>query len=411
MIVLVLNSGSSSLKYRVYEMPDEQLLARGLVERIGIDDGRLIHERNGDKHTIEQEIPDHAVAIDLVISAVTSAQHGVVESLDEIEAVGHRVVHGGEKATESMLVTDEVIAAIEEYSEMAPLHNPPNLKGILACQQKMPGVPNVAVFDTAFHQTMPDYAYMYAIPYQFYEKYRVRRYGFHGTSHRYVAQRAAQLIGRPLRHLELVTCHLGNGSSICAVKYGRSIDTSLGFGTTAGVPMGTRTGDIDPVVIMYLQRKLGLSREELDELIYKKSGLKGVSGYSDMRDVEQHALHQERLPVLAMRILSYSTRKYIGAYAAAMGHLDGIVFTGGIGENDALLRSLVLNDLEFLGVEVDELANQAAVGGKEAAICKPESRAKVLIIPTNEELMIARDALKVTRDVAGSGETPAARGA
>lgn len=411
MKVLVLNSGSSSLKYRVYEMPDEQLLAKGLVERIGIDQGRLIHERNGDKHIVEQEIPDHAVAIDLVISAVTSPQHGVVKSLDEIEAVGHRVVHGGERATKSMLVDDEVIAAIEEYAEMAPLHNPPNLKGILACQQKMPGVPNVAVFDTAFHQTMPDYAYMYAIPYKFYEKYRVRRYGFHGTSHRYVAQRAAQLIDRPLRHLELVTCHLGNGSSICAVKYGRSIDTSLGFGTTAGVPMGTRTGDIDPVVIMYLQRKLGLSREELDELIYKKSGLKGVSGYSDMRDVEEHALHQERLPVLAMRILSYSTRKYIGAYAAAMGHLDGIVFTGGIGENDALLRSLVLNDLEFLGVEVDELANQAAVGGKEAMICKPESRSKVLVVPTNEELMIARDAMKVTREAATAGQTEAASGA
>ena len=391
MLVLVFNSGSSSLKYRLYDMPQEKLLANGLVERIGLADGKLIHKRSDDEFIAEQEIKDHSVAIELVIAALTSPDHGVIKDLSEIQAAGHRVVHGGEKFSASAIVDDDVIKAVEEYSEMAPLHNPPNLKGIVACQEKMPGVPNVAVFDTAFHQSMPDYAYMYAIPYKFYEKYKIRRYGFHGTSHRYVAHRAAEMMERRLRHLELVTCHLGNGSSICAVKYGRSIDTSLGFGTISGVPMGTRTGDIDPCVITYLQRKLELDKESLDELIYKQSGLKGLSGYSDMRDVEEHALLHERLPALAMRIMAYSTRKYIGAYAVAMGHLDAIVFTAGIGENDALLRSLVLSDMEFLGVEIDELANQSVTRGKEAIISKPESRVKVLVIPTNEEVMIARD--------------------
>ncbi|MBN2082813.1 acetate kinase [bacterium] len=396
MYVLVLNSGSSSLKYRVYEMPSEKLLAKGLVERIGLDEGRLIHQNGGDKHVVEQAIPDHGVAIELVVAALTDAGHGVIGSLDEIEAAGHRVVHGGDSFAQSVLIDGDVIRAIEENSEMAPLHNPPNLSGIYACQAKMPNVPNVAVFDTAFHQTMPDYAYTYAIPYKFYEEYKIRRYGFHGTSHRYVAHRAAELIERPLKHLEMVTCHLGNGSSICAVKYGKSIDTSLGFGTVTGIPMGTRTGDIDPCVITYLQRKLDLNKEEMDELIYKQSGLKGLSGYSDMRDVEEHALAEEKHSMLAMRIMAYSTRKYIGAYAAAMGFIDAIVFTAGIGENDPLLRSMVLNDLEFLGVQVDELANQAAVRGKEAEISTPGSRVKVLVIPTNEELMIARDTVEVT---------------
>jgi len=391
MIVLVFNSGSSSLKYRIYDMPEEKLLANGLVERIGLEGGKLIHKYGDKEHVIEQEIPDHGVAIELVVAAITDPEHGVVKDLSEIQAAGHRVVHGGEKFSASALVDDDVIKAIEEYSEMAPLHNPPNLKGIMACQDKMPGVPNVAVFDTSFHQSMPDYAYMYAIPYKFYEKYKIRRYGFHGTSHRYVTHRTAEMLDRPMRHLELVSCHLGNGSSICAIKYGRSIDTSLGFGTISGIPMGTRTGDIDPCVITYLQRKLELDRESLDELIYKQSGLKGVSGYSDMRDVEEHALLHERLPALAMRIMAYSTRKYIGAYAVAMGHLDAIVFTAGIGENDALLRSLVLSDMEFLGVEIDELANQSVVRGQEAVISKPDSRVKVLVVPTNEELMIARD--------------------
>jgi acetate kinase len=278
---------------------------------------------------------------------------------------------------------------------MAPLHNPANLKGMVACRQKMPGISNVAVFDTAFHQTMPDYAYMYALPYRYYEEYKIRRYGFHGTSHRYVSMRAAELLERPYRHVEMVTCHLGNGSSICAVRNGRSIDTSMGFSPVCGIPMGTRAGDIDPAIITYLQARLKLDRDELDELLNKESGLKGLSGFSDMRDVEEHALQRERLPVLAMRMLAYSTRKYIGAYTAAMGHLDAVIFTAGIGENDPLLRSMVLHDLEFFGIEMDELRNDQTVRGIEGEISAETSRVKVYVIPTNEELMIARDTYEI----------------
>lgn len=391
MKILVINSGSSSLKYSVYNMLDEKVMAKGLVERIGLETGRLTHQRNGDKHVTECRVPNHTEALALVVNAIMDKEYGVLDSFDELQAVGHRVVHGGEEFTESAIIDDRAIAAIEEYSEMAPLHNPPNLLGIRACMAKLPGVPNVAVFDTAFHASMPNYAYMYAIPYKFYEKYKIRRYGFHGTSHRYVSNRAADILKTPLDRLELVSCHLGSGSSICAVKYGRSIDTSLGFGTLSGIPMGTRTGDIDPCVVTYLQRKLDLDAETLDELLYKQSGMKGVSGFSDMRDVEEHALNHDATSELAMHIIAYSTKKYIGAYAAAMGWLDAIVFTAGIGENDAILRAMVLDGLNFMGVEMDELANHAVRRGEEAVISAENSRVKVLVIPTDEELMIARD--------------------
>lgn len=391
MKILVINSGSSSLKYSVYNMLDETVLAKGLVERIGLETGRLTHQCNGDKHVTECRVPDHTEALAIVVGAIMDKEHGVLRSFDELQAVGHRVVHGGEMFTESAIIDDKVIAAIEEYAEMAPLHNPPNLLGIRACMAKLPGVPNIAVFDTAFHASMPKHAFMYAIPYKFYEKYRIRRYGFHGTSHRYVANRAAEILKTPLDRLELVSCHLGSGSSICAVKYGRSVDTSLGFGTLSGIPMGTRTGDIDPCVVTYLQRKLDLDSETLDELLYKQSGMKGVSGFSDMRDVQEHALNHDSASELAMHIMAYSTKKYIGAYAAAMGWLDAIVFTAGIGENDAILRAMVLDGLNFLGVEMDELANHAVRRGEEAVISAENSRVKVLVIPTDEELMIARD--------------------
>lgn len=395
MKLLVINSGSSSVKYQLYEMPSGEVTAKGLVERIGLETGRITHQGRGEKVVTDQSVPNHTVALDLVVKALTDPEHGVVSDLKEISAVGHRVVHGGEQFTKSVVIDDDVIKAIEINSEMAPLHNPPNLLGIRACMQKMPGVPNVAVFDTAFHQTMPKHAYMYAIPYKFYENYRIRRYGFHGSSHRYVSMRAAEILGTPLDRLEMVTCHLGSGSSICAVKYGRSIDTSLGFGTVSGIPMGTRTGDIDPCVITYLKRKLDLDDDTIDELLYRESGMKGVAGYSDMRDVEEHALQRHATSELAMNIIAYSTRKYIGAYAAAMGWLDAIVFTAGIGENDPLLRCMVLDGLEFIGVEVDELANRSVKRGEEGIISTENSRVKVLVIPTNEELMIAKDTYEI----------------
>jgi acetate kinase len=416
MKVLVVNSGSSSLKFRIYEMPAETVLVRGIIERIGQAGSRLVltyesacpaemtqdmakqrraEEAGKLQHVVEQDIPDHGAALELMLGVLTDANKGILSSLKEIEAVGHRAVLGGKEITESVIVDENVIRIMEEYSDIVPLHNPPNIKGMRACLDKLPGVPNVAVFDTAFHQTMPDYAYMYAIPYKLYEKYRVRRYGFHGTSHRYVSMRAAELMGRPQSELEMVTLHMGNGSSVCAVKYGKSIDTSMGFSPTTGIPMGTRTGDIDPIIVTYLQGKLGMTKEQIDSLMNKESGLIGISGYSDMRDIEEHAKAREQLPELAMRIVSYAARKYIGAYATAMGALDAIVFTAGIGENDALLRAMILNDLEFLGVQVDELANQQMIRGAEGFISTPQSRVKVLVVPTNEELLIARDAVDV----------------
>jgi acetate kinase len=395
MLILVINSGSSSLKYRLYDMTDESLKARGLIERIGLESGIFHHIADGKEHEVEQAIPDHGVAFGLLVRALLHPDHGVIKDLNAIQAVGHRVVHGGERFTDSAIVTEEVIDAIKAHFEMAPLHNPPNLLGIQACMEKMPGIPNVAVFDTSFHAAMPKYSYLYAIPYEYYEKFAVRRYGFHGLSHKYVVMRVAELMNKPLESLKIVTCHLGNGSSLSAVTGGRSIDTSLGFGTVCGVPMGTRSGDVDPSIITFLQRKLDMSPDKIDDLLFRNSGLKGLTGCSDMRDVEDRAEAGDEMAKLAMEMLAYRIRKYIGAYAAAIGGLDAVVFTAGIGENDPLLREMVLRDLEFLGIKLDLEKNRKTLKSPDTDITLPGSPVKVFVIPTNEELMIARDARRL----------------
>ncbi len=418
MKVLVINSGSSSLKFRLYDMPAETLLARGLIERIGQSGSKLVltyeaalpaeiaalpaadptrqaWEAGKRQHSIEQDIANHGAALEIMLSLLTNPKQGILKSLKEIDAVGHRAVLGGQEISESVIVDENVIKVMEDYSDLVPLHNPPNIKGMQACLDNLPGVPNVAVFDTAFHQSLPEHAYIYPIPYKYYEQNRIRRYGFHGTSHRYVSMRAAELLGRPLSELALITVHMGNGSSIAAVKNGKSIDTSLGFSPTTGLPMGTRCGDIDCVILTYLQEKLGMEPEQLDKMVYKESGLLGICGYSDMRDVEEHALAGDKRAMLAMRILSYMTRKYIGSYVAAMNALDAVVFTAGIGENDHPLRAMILRNMEFLGIELDEEVNKRMIRGAEGFINSPQSRVKALVIPTNEELLIARDAVEV----------------
>lgn len=395
MKVLVINSGSSSIKYQLFDMTTEEVIAKGLVERIGIANSRLNHyPQNREKVVIEQDIPDHEVGLKLVLDALVHPTHGVIKDLKEISAVGHRIVHGGEKFASSVLITDEVIKAVEECIPLAPLHNPPNLLGIKAMQKLLPGVPQVGVFDTAFHQTMPPHAYIYGIPYEYYERYRVRRYGFHGTSHYYVANRAAEILSKSIEELRIVTCHLGNGSSIAAVDKGRSIDTSLGFGTVAGVIMGTRCGDLDPAIVLFLMEKDDLSTARMQEILYKKSGFLGVSGISnDLRDVEEAAKRGNRRADLALDIFAYGIKKYIGAYAAAMGGLDVVVFTAGIGENSNVVRERVCRGLEFLGIKLDLEKNK--VRGKEAIISADDSKVKVMVIPTNEELVIARDTKRI----------------
>ncbi|EHM10124.1 acetate kinase [Thermanaerovibrio velox DSM 12556] len=388
--VLVLNCGSSSLKYQLIDMSDETLLAKGLVERIGIHGSRIKHVKVGmDPVVKETDIPNHDVAVKLVIDALLDLHHGVLKDLSELSAAGHRVVHGGERFTSSVLVDQEVLKGIEEVIPLAPLHNPANLMGIKAVMNALPGLPNVAVFDTAFHQTMPPHAYMYGIPYEHYQVDRVRRYGFHGTSHFYVAHRVAQVMNRPVEQLKIVTCHLGNGSSITAVDGGKSVDTSLGYGTTEGILMGTRSGNLDPSVMIYLMEKYG-DAKTVSDVVHKKSGVCGISGISsDMRDVEEAMEKGNERAKLAFDMLCYGIRKYIGAYAAAMGGLDAIVFTAGIGENSDLVREEVCKHLEFLGVKFDPSKNK--VRGKEAELSAPDSRVKVFVIPTNEELVIARD--------------------
>ncbi|NLG86549.1 MAG: acetate kinase [Firmicutes bacterium] len=390
MKVLVINCGSSSLKYQLIDTAGEQVLAKGLVERIGIEGSLITHRARGQKVQQQTEIPDHKVAIKLVVDALLSPDHGALKSLDEIAAVGHRVVHGGEKFADSVIINDEVMTTLSDCADLAPLHNPANIIGIKACQGLLPNVPQVAVFDTAFHQTMPPQAYIYGLPYEYYEQYGIRRYGFHGTSHKYVSQRAAKLLGRPLADLKLVTCHLGNGSSITAVKDGQSIDTSLGFGTISGTIMGTRSGDVDPAAIPYIMEQAGLSAAEMNDILYKKSGLLGISGISsDARDVEEAANNGNQRARLALDILCYLTRKYIGAYAAAMGGLDAIVFTAGIGENSVTIRNQICQGLEFLGAKLDPTKNNTR--GQEIDVSTPDSTVRILIIPTNEELMIAQD--------------------
>jgi len=404
MKVLVVNSGSSSIKYQLFNMTDESVLAKGLVERIGISGSIINHFPSGKEPVItHQDIPNHKVGIKLMMDALLHTEYGVIEDVSEISAVGHRVVHGGEKFSGSVLLTDKVMDALKENIELAPLHNPPNILGIEVCKELMPGIPQVGVFDTAFHQTIPECAYLYGIPYKYYRKYKIRRYGFHGTSHKYVAQRAAEILKKPIEELKIITCHLGNGSSITAVKNGVSIDTSLGFGTVAGIIMGTRCGDVDPAVIPFLMDKEKLSVGEINEIIYKKSGFIGLSEgiSSDKRDLREKANQGDERAIRTISVFTYGIKKYIGAYAAAMGGVDVIVFTAGIGENSQETRAEACEGLEFLGVRIDPEKNK--VRGKEAIISNNDSRVKVMVIPTNEELMIAKDTAEITTKL-NSGE-------
>jgi len=393
MKVLVINCGSSSLKYQLIDSDTEKALASGICERIGID-GRLVHKpiaKEMDKITIEAEMKTHETAIKMVLEALTDKEHGVIEHLDEIRAVGHRVVHGGEKFAFSVVITDEVIKAIEDCNELAPLHNPANLIGIHACQAALSGVPMVAVFDTAFHQTMPEKAYIYGLPVRYYEDYKIRRYGFHGTSHSFVSKELAKAAGLDLKHSKLIVCHLGNGSSISAVLNGESIDTSMGFTPLAGVTMGTRSGDIDPAIIEYIMSKENKSIEEVMKLLNKDSGVYGMSGdlSSDFRDLDAASHEGNALAANAVRVFAYQVAKYIGAYAAALNGVDAIAFTAGVGENDGKVRSLVMENLSYLGVQIDEDANKTR--GEQKMISTADSKVKVYIVPTNEELAIARE--------------------
>ena len=397
MKILVVNSGSSSIKYQLFDMTDESVLAKGLVEKIGIPDSIINHYPfNREPVITRQDIPNHKVGIKLMMDALLHQDYGVIKDISEVVAVGHRVVHAGEKFSGSVLLTDEVMDAVKECIELAPLHNPPNILGIEVCKELMPGVPQVGVFDTAFHQTIPECAYLYGIPYKFYKKYKVRRYGFHGTSHKFVAQRAAEILEKPLEELKIITCHLGNGSSITAVKHGISIDTSLGFGTVAGIIMGTRCGDVDPAVIPFLMDKEKLTVEDINKIIYKESGFIGLSEgiSSDNRDLGKKAKEGDERAIRALSVFDYGIKKYIGAYAAAMGGVDVLVFTAGIGENAWKVRRGACEGLEFLGIRIDPEKNK--VCRKEAIISNDNSKVKVMVIPTNEEWMIAKDTMEIT---------------
>ena len=397
MKVLVLNCGSSSIKYQLFDMDKKLVLAKGIIEKIGMHGAFIKNERNdGDTIKLEGEIIDHQSGIDHLLGILVSGKHGSIKNLEEINAVGHRVVHGAEKFNSSMLITDEVINKMEECIELAPLHNPPNLKGIYAMKALLPNVPQVGVFDTAFHQTMPKYAYMYAIPYSLYEKYKIRRYGFHGTSHRYVSKRACDILGVKYEHVKIITCHLGNGSSIAAIHNGKSVDTSMGLTPVEGLIMGTRCGDIDAGVLTFIMNKEEISIQTTNTLINKHSGMLGVSGVSsDMRDIEDAAFNKrnERAK-LSLEMFNYRIRKYIGAYAAAMNGVDIIVFTGGIGENSTRTREEICKHLSFLGVDFDRKTNEGS-RGKEVVITKPDSKIKVIIVPTNEEFVIAEDTVMI----------------
>lgn len=397
MKILVLNCGSSSLKYQLIEMDGEKVMAKGLVERIGIEGSRIKHTKTGmDAVTREAPFPTHTAAIKYVLDILVDPEYGVLKDLDELYATGHRIVHGGEKFTKSVLVTPDVLKGIEEVIPLAPLHNPANLQGLKAVMEVLPGKPNVVVFDTAFHQTMPPKAYIYGIPYEHYEKNRVRRYGFHGTSHGYVARRAAEILGRDIKDLKIVTCHLGNGSSITAVKNGMSVGTSFGYGTAEGVLMGTRCGDIDPSVMIYLMEQLGTPQKVSDE-VHKKGGLLGVSGISsDLRDIEEAAEKGCERAQLALDILVDGVKKYIAGFAAKMGGVDVVVFTAGIGENGISFRKAVCDNMEFMGIKIDAKKNDCR--GKETIISAPDSKVTVMVVPTDEEMVIARDTLKCTSE-------------
>jgi acetate kinase len=391
MNVLVINCGSSSLKFQLINSESEKVLAKGLCERIGID-GRLTYQpEGGEKAVSDKAMPTHTEAIQFVIDALTDAETGVVKSLDEIGAVGHRVVHGGEKFASSVVITDEVKAAIEECNDLAPLHNPANLIGINACEKLMPGTPMVAVFDTAFHQTMPEKAYMYGLPYEYYDKYKVRRYGFHGTSHSFVSKRAAELAGKPYDAMKTIVCHLGNGASICAVENGKSVDTSMGLTPLEGLVMGTRSGDIDPAILEFIAKKEDLDIAGLMNMLNKKSGVQGLSNglSSDFRDLEDGANNGNKCAAIALSVFCYRVAKYVGSYVAAMNGVDMIAFTAGIGENSGTVRANVMEYLTYLGIGLDAEANGKR--GEEIVISTPDSKVKVMVIPTNEELAIARE--------------------
>ena len=396
MNILVENCGSSSLKYQLINSETEGVLAKGLCERIGIDGMLTYQPEGGEKEKSEIAMPTHTEAINAVLAALTNEKSGVIKSLSEVGAVGHRVVHGGEKFTSSCLINDESMKAIEECNDLAPLHNPANLIGIRACQELMPGVPMVAVFDTAFHQTMPDVAYTYGIPYEYYEKYKVRRYGFHGTSHSYVSKRTAEIVGKPYDQMKIIVCHLGNGASISAVNCGKSVDTSMGLTPLEGLVMGTRSGDLDPAIIDFVGKKEGLSLDEMNEVLNKKSGMLGISGVSsDGRDLEAAAETGNKRAQLALDVFDYRVIKYIGAYAAAMNGVDAIAFTAGIGENNIKMRKDVCSSLTYLGVKLDEEKNN--VRGEERIISADDSKVQVLLVPTNEELAIARETLALVK--------------
>lgn len=392
MNVLVINCGSSSLKFQLIDSDSEKVLAKGLCERIGIDGSLTYQPAGGEKVKSEKAMPTHTEAIQFVIDALTDEKTGVVKSLDEIGAVGHRVVHGGEKFANSVVITDEVKATIEECNDLAPLHNPANLIGIRACQELMPNVPMVAVFDTAFHQTMPEEAYLYGLPYEYYENYKVRRYGFHGTSHSFVSRRAAEVAGKPYEDLKIIVCHLGNGASLSAVKNGKSVDTSMGLTPLEGLIMGTRSGDMDPAIMEYIAKKENLDIAGVMNVLNKKSGVLGLSGVSsDFRDLEEAANGGNARAEKALKAYNYRVIKYIGAYAAAMDGVDVIAFTAGLGENGKTTRKAICEHLTYLGIKIDDEAN--SVRGKDIVISTPDSKVKVMVIPTNEELAIARETL------------------
>lgn len=395
MNILVINAGSSSLKYQLIDMNGEKVLAKGLCDRIGLS-GSVIKHKTHDGRAIEKEIVmnNHLDAIKQLIAVLTDEQVGVIKSLDEINAVGHRVVHGGEKFFSSVVINDEVLKTIEECEELAPLHNPPNVTGIKACTEIMKGVPQVAVFDTAFHQTMPKKAYIYALPYEYYEKYKLRKYGFHGTSHKYVSERAAVLLNKPYDQLKIVTCHLGNGSSVTAVDCGKSVETSMGFTPLDGLAMGTRCGTIDPAAVTFLMNKEKLTTEQMDEIMNKKSGVYGISGVSsDFRDLDDAVSKGNERAELALQIFAYQVKKYIGAYACAMGGLDAVVFTAGIGENNPGVRQRICSNLEFMGIKIDPEKNKSK--GVEIDISAEGAKVRTLVIPTNEELAIAKETIRL----------------
>lgn len=393
----MLNCGSSSVKYKLFQMPEGKVLAQGGVEKLGLSDSFLkLKLPSGEKVVLEKDMPEHTVAIDFILKTITGSEYGCIKSLSEIDAVGHRLVHGGDKFSESVVITDAVVESVKQCIDLAPLHNPSTLKGVAAVTELIPGVPQVGVFDTAFPQTMPQRAFMYALPYEYYEKYGVRRYGFHGTSHRFVSKRACEFLGLDYNKARIITAHIGNGASMCAIKEGKCIDTTMGLTPTEGLMMGTRVGDVDPGALVFIGEKEGLSMAQLSEVINKKSGVLGVSGVSsDMREIEEAISQGNERAKLALEMYDYRIKKYVGAFTAAMGGLDLLIFTGGVGENQTTTREYVCEDMQYMGIEIDKELN-AKIHGDEALLSTKESKVKVVVIPTDEELMIALDTVALT---------------